>query len=563
MEPPQEMLDDFRNHVFACFKYLGLGDPTPAQYGMADALQNGPEDMQLHAGRGFGKSVITSCLASWFLLKDPDCSIMVVSATGNKAIEFISMTRQILNLVPYMQHLIPRDAKQGGIDNAYAFTVGCRSKIGQDKSCFARGVGAQITGSHATYLIYDDVEIEGNCETAEQRQKLLNRVMECEQIRNPGGRIVFLGTPQITDSIYNQLADGYPITKFPAEMPDKNSPFEAENIDPWIWELGLEPGEPTQPERFSKELLLSRQAKVGPTLYALHYKLVTALADAELYPLRLSDLIVMHVPKDVCPEKIVWASSTPMKSMPSFGLAGDLIYEPMWVSPNFVPYQQTVMFVDPSGRGSDETAVCVASFCNGYVFVHELIGLAGGYDKPTLLKIAKKAYEYGVKLIRVESNFGDAMYNQLLSPVVAEVCGQVCIEEYKSWQMKEGRIIKALEPAMSSHRIVMDITAARQEETQKQITRMQDLKGALVHDDRVDVLAATVAYWEDQLHLNVDHAVKKHKAQEREAIVDKWANNFRAGDYMPGCSGALKYQPTPQPKKRNKAVVKHKKRSWR
>ena len=67
MEVPQEMKDDFRNHLWACFKYLGLGEPTPVQYEMADALQKGPKDMQLQAGRGFGKSVITSCLASSFL----------------------------------------------------------------------------------------------------------------------------------------------------------------------------------------------------------------------------------------------------------------------------------------------------------------------------------------------------------------------------------------------------------------------------------------------------------------------------------------------------------------
>ena len=38
------------------------------------------------------------------------------------------------------------------------------------------------------------------------------------------------------------------------------------------------------------------------------------------------------------------------------------------------------MFVDPSSRGKDETAVCIASTANGYIFVHELIGLEGGYS---------------------------------------------------------------------------------------------------------------------------------------------------------------------------------------
>ena len=131
MNVPQEMLDDFRNHMWACFKYLGLGEPTPAQYAMADELQKGPKDMQLQAGRGFGKSVITSCLASWFLFKDPNSTIMVVSATGQKAVEFISMTRRILDLVPYCAPMKPGE---GTIDNAFSFNVQNRTKVGQDRS---------------------------------------------------------------------------------------------------------------------------------------------------------------------------------------------------------------------------------------------------------------------------------------------------------------------------------------------------------------------------------------------------------------------------------------------
>lgn len=156
-----------------------------------------------------------------------------------------------------------------------------------------------------------------------------------------------------------------------------------------------------------------------------------------------------------------------------------MIYEPMWVSEKFVPYTQTAMFVDPAGRGTDETAVCVASFANGYIFVHELMGLEGGYDKSVLMKIAKVAYEYGINLIRVESNWGDAMFCQLLRPVVAEICGQVAIEEYRVSGSKESRMISVLEPIMASHRLCFNTKAIKQEETQKQITRLHEGRGSL------------------------------------------------------------------------------------
>ena len=537
MNIPQEMLEDFRNHLWACFKYLGLGEPTAAQYAMADALQNGPVDMQLQAGRGFGKSVITACFASWLLLKEPNCTIMVVSATGNKATEFISMTRKILDLVPYCQHLRPGDHTT---DNAFAFDVEPRTKIGQDKSCFARGITSQITGSHADYVIGDDIEIEGNCETANAREKLLNKVSEFEQIRNVGGRVVFLGTPQIKDSIYNQLRSGYPVTKFPAVMPDVTVATEVEDVNEWVLQSGLQPGQATQPERFPDEVLLERMAKIGPKLFALHYKLDTSLADFEKFPLRLADLLVIDVHPDMCPEKLIWANSKPMKGVPAFGLTGDIIYEPMWISDKFVPYMQRVMYIDPSGRGSDETAVCIASFANGYIYVHELVGYTGGYEAGILKKIARLAYDYGVKLIRVESNFGDAMFCQLLAPIVSEICGSMSIEDFRATGRKETRIISALEPVMTQHRLVFDKRAICQEETQKQITRIFDKRGSLPHDDRIDCLASTVSYWEDLLCTDVDVIIDKNRQRAHDNVVQTWMNDDRRmGMWSKKLSGAV------------------------
>lgn len=531
------MLDDFRNHLWACFKYLGLGDPTAAQYAMAEALQAGDKDMQLQAGRGFGKSVITACLASWFLLKDNNATIMVVSATGNKATEFISMTRKILDLVPYCEHMRPGDHTT---DNAFAFDLENRTRIGQDKSCFARGISSQITGSHADFVIGDDIEIEGNCETANAREKLLNKVSEFEQIRNVGGRVIFLGTPQIKDSIYNQLSSGYPVTKFPAVMPDKNNPSETENVNEWILQSNLEEGDPTQPERFPKDVLLERMAKIGPKLFALHYKLDTTLADFEKFPLRLSDLVVIDVHPDMCPEKVVWAKSKPMKGVPSFGLSGDMVYEPMWVSDKFIPYAQTIMTVDPSGRGDDETAICIASFANGYVFIHELMGYPGGYEQPILKKIIKKAIEYNVQLIRVEANFGDAMYSQLMIPILKQMSNNIGIEDFKVSGRKETRMLSILEPIMSQHRLIVDRRAACQEENQKQLTRLFDKKGALKHDDRVDALASTVQFWEGALALDVERIIAGNQAAERQAVVEDWCNDDRRlGLFNPRLQGIL------------------------
>jgi len=550
-----DMVMDFRNFLYVAMKYLGMGEPTRLQYAMAYRLQYGPESFQLQAGRGAGKSVLTSIFTTWLLLRDPNTVVMVLSATGNKSTEFISMTRNTIALVPQLAHLIPGPNTK---DSAFGFNVESRTRIGQDASVFARGISGQITGSHADWVIMDDVEIEGNANTAEAREKLLQKVWEIEQIRNVGGGIRILGTPQSSESIYKKMREAYACHKFPAVMPDPDIFGQIQDCDEFIYELqaeGLGIGKATQPERFDDELLQSRLLKVGPTLYSLHYNLDTSLADADKFPLRLADLVVLDLDKDVHPEKIVW-SSKPTKEYTSYGLQGDFITEPMYISNEYKNYQQTIMTIDPSGRGRDETAVVVASAGNGYIFIHECIGYEGGYELPFLKKIAKVVNEYpNLNLIRYEENFGDGMFGNLLRPVIGEMCPRpVGIEGYTVFGQKEERILAAMEPVMGAHRLVMSPRSIKQEETQRQMTRLYRERGALSHDDRIDALAATVQYFEESLGVDVDKAVEAAKQRRLDESWQMMKNDSQRGIWLLGeaASGAVrlahdKYKNVSQP----------------
>jgi hypothetical protein len=442
-------------------------------------------------------------------------------------------------------------------DNAFGFNLHNRSIFSQDLNLTARGITGQITGLHADDIIADDLEIPENSDSPAAREKLYNKVQEFEQVRNkiPDGRVIFLGTPQTKDSIYIKLKENYTILKFPSEMPDVNTPDECEDVDEYILNLGVDAGEPTQPERFSKEVLKKVEAKIGPTLYALNYKLITSLADNKKYPLRLQDLIVIDTSPELFPEKVVWANAVPNKRVSSYGMKDDLVYEPMWVSNNFVEYTQTAMFIDPSGRGTDETAICVASTVNGYIVIHEIFGLPGGYDSVTLEKIAKVCQQYGINLIRYESNFGDGMFGQLLRPVIAEMCGAVAVEEYKVTGAKERRILNILEPVIAQHKLVFNTKAIKDQETQKQITRLTDRRGALKHDDRVDCIAAAVSYWVDNIGMNPDTIIEKNKEKEHKETIKEWLSNKRVlGLLGEKVSGAIMLNGKPVKNKEYKSV---------
>jgi len=531
---PSEVIEDLRNHMFYVFKYMGLGEPTPLQYGMAEALQEGATDMILQAGRGTGKSVITAVLVSWWLLRDPNSTTLVISATAQKSIDFISMVRKIIELVPYCSHLLPND---NDVDNAFMFNVGCRNRIGQDKSVAASGIGSQIVGKHAEYIVGDDVEVRCNCETAEQRNKLMGRIYEFESIRNQGGRVIFLGTPHTQESNYNQLnTQGYECVKFPALFPDSSIDSLCVNVAQWVWdrqrELGVEDNTPTQPERFDTEVLNERMARIGPANFALQFRLDTSLSDEAKYTLKLADIVVCDLDKDMGPDKIVHATSEAHKGIPSFGLAGDMCYKPMFISDSFSPYQQTTMTIDPSGRGSDETGIVIASYLHGFIFIHEMDGIEGGYDDATLLRIAKLAHQYDIKLIRYEENFGDGMFGNLLQPVIAKVCGQVAVEGFRVSTRKEERIMDTLEPVLANHRLVMSPRVIRQEKNQLQLTRITRDRGSLVHDDRIDCLASSVGYFTENMGIDVDKVIAKNEEKAHKEFMDILANDERYVEYI-------------------------------
>jgi predicted phage terminase large subunit-like protein len=324
-------------------------------------------------------------------------------------------------------------------------------------------------------------------------------------------------------------------------MPDPDMPGQMRDVDSAILELDLESGDSTQPERFSDNLLAERKARIGPKLFSLHYHLDTSLADQDRYPLRLNDLVVLDLDNEVFPEKVIWCSDA-ARDMPSFGLNGDVISKPMWISDVYQPYKHTVMHIDPSGRGADETAVCIASFGNGYVWVHDILGFDGGYEDALLSKIVSLATEYPtLNLIRYEENYGDGMFGSLLRPHIGRIGGgQIGLEGYRVSGMKETRIIKTLEPVMSQHRLVFSKRAIRQENTQKQLTRLTETRGSLKHDDRVDVLAASVNYFEDTLGVDVDDIIATNAEKEQQEIVDSWLDDKRRADLLlgPRLSGA-------------------------
>ena len=527
----KDPLSDFRKFLFVCWQHLNLPDPTPVQYDIAKHIQNGEKRIIVEAFRGVGKSWITSAYVVWLLYMNPQLNILVVSASKTRADDFTTFTLRLINEMPILQHLIPHsDQRQSKI----SFDVG-PANASHAPSVKSVGVTGQLAGSRADVLIADDIEVPNNSATQGMRDKLSEAVKEFDAILKPNGRIIYLGTPQNQESLYNKLPDrGYKVRIWPARYPNEDQLVSlGDKLAPKVRrELDDDPelvGKSTDPNRFNDYDLAEREASYGRSGFALQFMLDTRLSDAERYPLKVSDLVVMDIPTEEAPEKVVWASGEQyvVQELPNVAFNGDHYHKPMYISDQFVEYSGSVMSIDPSGRGKDETGYAVVKMLNGYLYVRRCGGVAGGYSEEALQKLSLIAKEEQVNEIIVESNFGDGMFNQLITPVLSKI-HPVTLSEVRHNTQKEKRIIDVLEPVMNQHKLVIDKKVIKQdyESTQHlppeqslryqlmyQLTRVTAERGALSNDDRLDSLAMAVQYWVDAMAQDADRQINSRREE--------------------------------------------------
>lgn len=537
----KKIRSDFKIFVYYIHKHLGLPEPTPVQLNIADYLQHGPKRSIIQAFRGVGKSHLTAGYVVWRLLKDPEAKILVVSASKERADAFSTFCQRLIWELEGLEYLKPRSEQR---QSKISFDVG-PATASQSPSVKSVGITSQITGSRADLIIADDVEVLNNSGTQQMRDKLAETIKEFDAVLKPlpSSRVVFLGTPQTEDSLYAKLPErGYECRIWPARMPsDEDMEKYGDSLAPYIKNLGLKPSAPTDPLRFDDNDLLQREASYGKAGFAMQFMLSTQLSDMERFPLKVRDLIIMSVDNEQGPLRITWGplEDRALNDLPNAAMRGDRMYPPMNVGDVFAEFSGTVMSIDPSGRGSDETGYAVVKMLNGYLFVVACGGLSGGYDDTTLTELSHIAKKYGVNHVVVESNFGDGMFIKLLQPVLGKI-HPVLIEEVRHSKQKERRIIDTLEPVMMRHKLVMDPkvieddyrTAQKYEQAVRfhkmliyQMTRITAEKGSLRHDDRLDALSMAVGYFVEQMNRDEVAGEQAHKQDLLDQELEKFLDN--------------------------------------
>ena len=536
---PEPFNEDFRYFLVVVWRHLQLPDPTPVQLDIAEYMQSGPSRRIVEAFRGVGKSWMAAAYTLWLLRNDPQKKIMVVSASKVRADDFAQFCLRLIREMPLLQCLDPDRDEQRSASNRFDVRPAIPDQSASLKSV---GVFGQLTGSRADLILADDTEVPNTSWTVSMREKLISCVGEFNAILKPGGEIMMLGTPQTEESIYNKLRmRGYDCRIWPARYP-KNPAKYGDCLAPMILESCKDStNQPTDPGRFSDLDLLEREASYGRSQFTLQFQLDTSLSDLMRFPLRVQDLIVLEVDNHA-PEKVVWSSGAEYRitDLPSVGFSGDYYHRPAFIHGEWLELDGCVMFVDPSGKGSDETAYAIVGQLNGNLYVLEVGAYAEGYTDVVLEGLAKAAKRRNVNLILLEDQFGQGMLQSLLQPFLRE--HHPCtIEPVRSNVQKERRIINALEPVMNQHRLVINRSVIEQDSRGRddesvetslayqlfhQLTHITVEPKCLQHDDRLDALAGAIQYWNESLAIDEDRAIKERQAELWDLELEAYMGNL-------------------------------------
>lgn len=551
---------DFYNDVSS--EVLGFAT-TDIQGDIADYLENGPLYRMIQAQRSQAKTTIAACYAAWRLIHEPKTRVLIISAGDNVATQIAYWIVQIIMNMPELACLRP-DSSAGDRSSVKAFDIHHTLK-GFDKSpsVACLGITANMQGYRADVLIADDIESKKNSQTATQREKLNDLTKDFISIC-ANGDIIYLGTPQNNDSIYNSLPSrGFGIRIWPGRYPTAEElPHYKEYLAPLIMERILadpslqtgggpagDRGKPVDPVLLGEDKLTAKEIDQGKAYFQLQHMLDTKLMDADRYPLKVKDIVFMHVAPERTSLNINWGRYGDRRIYPPQGFPlQEEFYAGSPDGTEYGNYTGTAMYVDPAGGGKngDEIAYAVTKFLAGRVYCPAVGGFPGGYTEDRLRGLTDVVLKHRPSVVLIEKNYGNGAFQQIWTPFLnkatAEVGHKVGIEEVWESGQKELRIIDILEPIISSNRLIMDPALLEQDwaSVQKypterratysiffQIARLTRDKGSLIHDDRLDALAGACRYWVDALSLDAARVAAKVKNENYARLMSDPLGNGR------------------------------------
>lgn len=584
-ETTEQALERWRNLELLQEHYAEFGDfltdvmeeqlgfkCSPQQIDIGNYMATGPRLKMVQAQRSQAKTTIAAIFAVWRLIHDPKTRVLIISAGDTQASEIANLVIQIIMNMDELECLRP-DRANGDRSSIEAFDVHYSLK-GTEKSpavaCI--GITANMQGKRADLLISDDIESQKNSQTQVQRDRLKLLSKDFTSICSKGD-ILWLGTPQSVESIYNDLPGrGYDVRIWPGRFPTaKEIPHYGSFLAPYVLvRLELDPslqsgggpdgtrGKATDPVILDEDTLIGKEIDQGPAYFQLQYMLSTKLSDELRFPLKLSKIRFLGFDTEnrYAPMALDFVPTMENKLfVPDNYPVKDVMYQVQGAT-EFGAIPSWHMYIDPAGGGQngDDTAFAFSGFMAGMVYVPLVGAVPGGLEEESLDALVEIIKTMKPSTISIEKNFGNGALSSVLQPKVLKVhkCG---IEDVWEAGQKELRIIDTLEPIINSGKLVVHEDVLRDDiaclpkynldvrNTYSlfwQLGRITRDKGSLIHDDKADALAGSIRPWVELLKIDNDKAQAKAKQDQYNKMMQNPLGHNRP---VPGHIGKVFHQP--------------------
>lgn len=552
-----EQYENFIDFAYDGMAYLGF-TLTPQQENIAEYMQNGPRLRMVMAQRGEAKTTLAALYAIWRIIHRPSTRVLIVSAGEQNSSDTATLIVRLFMTWDILECLRP-DRNAGDRTSTEAFDVHFALKgLDRSPSIACAGITSNLPGRRADLLIPDDIESNKNGLSATQRAQIVQLSKEFSSICTHGD-ILYLGTPQSKDSVYNTLQGrGFEVRIWPGRYPsfsvDAKTGQEIDEAEKYAGRLapmivqamqanpqlriggGVDGsmGQPTDPLRYTDADLIEKYLDKGPEDFALQYMLDTSLLDALRQQLRLSDLIVANFAPDLIPEIVAWQAtvSNELQLGQDFPVSMAKMYYAMPTTAHFIKPKDVFMYIDPAGGGTDELAYGISCAIGPYVHVLEVGGLKGGLTPQNEIELCEAIRRNNVARIKVESNMGHGLFEINLRSILnsndLEQVAQQVSGEYSTGQ-KEKRIIDSLVSPMQRHRVVVhkavfdaDVRCGKQHAQADrvqyslwyQLSNITTDRNSLPHDDRLEAMAGSVREFKYVLDQDAHKAAEQRKEAE-------------------------------------------------
>lgn len=550
-----EQYENFEDFAFDGMAFLGF-PLTDMQADISRFMQTGPRLRMVMAQRGEAKTTLAALYAIWRIIHRPSTRVLIISAGEQNSSDTATLIVRLIMTWDILECLRP-DRNAGDRTSTEAFDVHYALKgLDRSPSIACAGITSNLPGRRADLLIPDDIESNKNGLTVTQRMQLVQLSKEFSSICTHGD-ILYLGTPQSKDSVYNTLQGrGFTIRIWPGRYPgwykdaktgeevdeaekygDRLAPYVAEKmrLNPSLRVGGGidgSKGQAADPGRYTNEDLIEKELDKGPEDFQLQYMLDTSLVDAMRQQLRLSDLIVANFSSDLLPEVIGWQAAPKYEVSlgQEFPIAMAKMYYALPTEAKLIAPKDVFMFIDPAGGGEDEIGYGVGCALGPFVHVLEVGGLRGGIEvnKGEICQIVRRNK---VARIKAESNMGHGLFEITLRSIFNETedlkhMSGCIVGEYSTGQ-KEKRIIDSLVAPMQRHRVIVhqavfeaDARCNKQHSPEKrqqyslwyQMANITTDRNSLPHDDRIEAFAGVVREFKHVLDQDA------HKAAAQRAL---------------------------------------------